>query len=182
MQALVVYESLYGNTREVAEAIAEGVHEARPEATVRCLPVAQAALTEPVDLLVVGGPTHLHGMTTGLTRRMAAKAESGKAGHTEQAHEAATTAAGPGLRRWLHALPDTEPGTPAAAFDTRADIKHPGGAAEGIARRLSHHHYDVLAEPEGFIVEETDGPLRSGEIARAKAWGAELARPSRVAQ
>ncbi|GAA2744061.1 MULTISPECIES: flavodoxin family protein [Kitasatospora] len=176
MQALIVYESMYGNTREIAEAIAEGVHEAQPDASVRCLPVAQADLdlTRTADLLVVGGPTHMHGMSSGLSRRMAVKAEAGKDGHREQAHEAATTAEGPGLRTWFRSLPDTEPGTHAAAFDTRADIKHSGGAADGIARRLTQHHYDLTTEPEGFIVEESDGPLRAGELERAKSWGAQL--------
>ncbi|WP_331741467.1 hypothetical protein OG535_02520 [Kitasatospora sp. NBC_00085] len=49
-----------------------------------------------------------------------------------------------------------------------------GSAAEGIAQRLSRHHYDVVAEPEGFIVDEADGPLRAGERDRARAWGAAL--------
>ncbi len=49
-----------------------------------------------------------------------------------------------------------------------------GGAANGIARRLSGHHYEMVAEPEGFIVEDNDGPLRTGELARARAWGAGL--------
>ncbi|MEV6210202.1 flavodoxin domain-containing protein [Kitasatospora sp. NPDC051914] len=176
MQALIVYESMYGNTREVAEAIAEGVREARPDASVVCLPVAGAALgrTRSADLLVVGGPTHVHGMSNALSRRVAVAVEAKKEGRIEEVHEAATTAAGPGLRRWFHELPDAVPGTPAAAFDTRMDGRQAGGAAAGIAERLVHHHYDLRAEPEGFFVEEADGPLRSGELARAKAWGSTL--------
>nr|WP_144298544.1 flavodoxin domain-containing protein [Streptomyces sp. TLI_235] len=42
MQALIVYESMYGNTRRIAEAIAEGVHAAAPDSQVSCLPVAEA--------------------------------------------------------------------------------------------------------------------------------------------
>lgn len=176
MRAVIVYESMYGNTREIAEAIAAGVHEAQPDATVRCLPTtaAHADVTRQADLLVVGGPTHMRGMSSGLSRRLAVMTEAKKAGHREQAHEAVTTAEGPGLRAWFHNLPKTEPGTHAAAFDTRADIKHAGGAADGIAHRLTHHHYDLMVKPEGFIVEESDGPLRAGELERAKAWGATL--------
>ncbi|MBO1414072.1 flavodoxin domain-containing protein [Streptomyces sp. FH025] len=176
MHTVIVYESMYGNTREIAEAIAEGVHQADPEASVDCLPVADAdsEMTRTADLLVVGGPTHLHGMSSGLSRRMAAAAEGRKEGHEDAAAEARTTAEGPGLRSWFHDLPDTEPGTYAAAFDTRVATPHAGGAAEGIAHRLSGHHYDVVAEPEGFIVEGTDGPLRAGELDRARAWGAHL--------
>ncbi|MFI6445663.1 flavodoxin family protein [Kitasatospora sp. NPDC050543] len=174
MQALIVYESMYGNTREVAEAIAEGVHEAEPEASVSCVPAAAAGpdVTRAADLLVVGGPTHMHGMSSGLSRKMAQSAGAKHEGGTSR--EPAAGAEGPGLRSWFHDLPKTEPGTHAAAFDTRADSRMSGGAAGGIAHRLSQHHYDVVVEPEGFIVEDTEGPLRAGELDRARAWGASL--------
>ncbi|MEV7180215.1 flavodoxin domain-containing protein [Kitasatospora sp. NPDC093679] len=176
MQALIVYESMYGDTREIAEAIAEGIREARPGTTAVCRPVAlvTAGGTRDVDLLVVGGPTHVRGMSNALSRRVAVSVEARKEGHVEEVHEAATTAAGPGLRRWFHDLPDAAPGTPAAAFDTRLDGEQAGGAAAGIAQRLVDHHYGLRAEPEGFYVEDADGPLRSGELARAKAWGSAL--------
>ncbi|MFE7189556.1 flavodoxin family protein [Kitasatospora sp. NPDC057541] len=176
MHTVIVYESMYGNTREVAEAIAEGVHGAAPAAAVDCLPVAEATaeLTRSADLLVVGGPTHMHGMSSGLSRRMAAAAEARKEGHEETAREARETAEGEGLRSWFRHLPDTEHGTHAAAFDTRGAGSGSGGAAPGIAHRLEHHHYDVVAEPEGFVVEGVDGPLRAGELDRARAWGAAL--------
>ncbi|MGA5823789.1 flavodoxin family protein [Kitasatospora sp. NPDC094028] len=176
MHTVIVYESMYGNTREIAEAIAEGVHQADPAASVDCLPVAEAdtETTRTADLLVVGGPTHMRGMSSGLSRRMAATAEGHKEGHEDAAAEARETAEGPGLRAWFHDLPQTESGTYAAAFDTRVDMPRAGGAAEGIAHRLSRHHYDVVAEPQGFIVEGTDGPLRTGELDRARSWGASL--------
>ncbi|MER5352146.1 flavodoxin domain-containing protein [Kitasatospora sp. NPDC002551] len=176
MHTVIVYESMYGNTREIAEAIAEGVHEADPGAAVDCLPVARASaeLARSADLLVVGGPTHMRGMSSGLSRRMAASAEAKKEGHEEAAREAHDTAEGEGLRTWFRHLPDTEPGTYAAAFDTRGAGTGSGGAAPGIAHRLEHHHYDIVAEPEGFVVEGADGPLRAGELDRARAWGAGL--------
>ncbi|MFD5432980.1 flavodoxin family protein [Kitasatospora sp. NPDC127067] len=176
MHTVIVYESMYGNTREVAEAIAEGVRRTDPGAAVDCLPVseANADTARSADLLVVGGPTHMHGMSSGISRRMAAAAEGHKEGRVEAAAEARETAEGPGLRAWFHDLPTTGSGTCAAAFDTRVDMPRAGGAANGIAHRLSHHHYDVVAEPEGFIVEGNDGPLRAGELDRARAWGAGL--------
>jgi len=175
MQTVIVYESVYGNTHAIAEAIADGVREARPGAAVSCVPVAEAStdLTRAADLLVVGGPTHMYGMTSGLSRRMAQLAEA-KREEGEQAAHDSEAEIGQGLRAWFHSLPKTEPGTHAAAFDTRADMLLSGGAAHGIARRLAHHHYGVVAEPEGFVVEGTEGPLRTGELERAKAWGASL--------
>ncbi|MFF0410435.1 flavodoxin family protein [Kitasatospora sp. NPDC004745] len=176
MHTVIVYESMYGNTREIAEAVAEGVHQADPTASVQCLPLTEAGhgTTRTADLLVVGGPTHMHGMSSGISRRMAAAAESHKPGADAAAAEARETAEGPGLRHWLHDLPRTGSGTHAAAFDTRVDMPRAGGAAEGIARRLSHHHYDLVVAPEGFIVDGNDGPLRAGERERARAWGASL--------
>ncbi|MEU9048203.1 MULTISPECIES: flavodoxin domain-containing protein [unclassified Kitasatospora] len=78
MKAVIVYESMYGNTHGIAEAIAEGVHEVQPDATVACIPVAEAVadVTRSADLLVVGGPTHMHGMSSGLSPKMAVSAEA----------------------------------------------------------------------------------------------------------
>lgn len=71
MRVAVVYESLFGNTRLVAEAIAEGIQAAGPGAVVKCSPVTEAGpALAAVDLLVVGGPTHFLGMTSQRSRRM----------------------------------------------------------------------------------------------------------------
>ncbi|MFF1870503.1 flavodoxin family protein [Streptomyces sp. CB03911] len=175
MQAVIVYESVYGNTRTVAEAIAAGLRGARPDAVVRCVPVAGAGpeVTGSADLLVVGGPTHVYGMSSGPTRRMARLAAAGAPTGNEP--EPRGPGSDPGLRTWFRSLPASPPGTRGAAFDTRADMLISGGAAHGIARRLARRHYDLVAAPEGFVVESTGGPLRTGERERAAAWGASLA-------
>lgn len=167
MKALVVYESMYGNTHAVAEAIADGlggspvrsVHEAARSPDQR-------------DLVVVGGPTHMHGLATTLSRRMAAEAAE------EDGHAALEPGATDelGLRSWLRDLADGD-GLRAAAFDTRLDRSPAltGTAARGIARRLRRRGYDVIAT-ESFLVEDAEGPLEEGELERARAWGEELAR------
>ncbi|MCX5208272.1 hypothetical protein OG689_02935 [Kitasatospora sp. NBC_00240] len=177
MQAVIVYESVYGNTRIVAEAIAEGLRGARPDAVVRCVPVAGAGpeVTGSADLLVAGGPTHVYGMSSGTTRRMARLAAAGTPAGNEPGTRGPGSDPGPGLRTWFRSLPEPRPGARGAAFDTRADMLISGGAAHGIARRLTHHHYDLVTAPEGFVVESTGGPLRTGERERAVAWGASLA-------
>ncbi|TJZ59041.1 flavodoxin family protein [Streptomyces piniterrae] len=174
MRVVIVYESLFGNTRQVAEAIGEGVREARPEAEIDCVRVDQPAAREragSADLLVVGGPTHMRGMTSGLSRKMGVKAEMRK--EEAERHDPEMGGEGPGLRDWFHELPKTR-SAHAAAFDTHADVRMAGGAAPAIARRLRSHHYELVAEPEGFLIEDTEGPLRKGELDRAKAWGAAL--------
>jgi hypothetical protein len=179
MRVAVVYESLYGNTHEIAEVIAAGISEARPDAQVDLRRVGEAdpARVSDAGLLVVGGPTHMRGMTTGLSRRMGVSAEGKKA--PEERHELEPKAEGPGIRDWFHDLPETGDRRLAAAFDTRIDARLAGGAAHGIARRLRSHGYEVIAEPEGFFVQDNgEGPLKTGEADRARAWAADLVRQS----
>ena len=178
MRVAIVYESLFGNTRQVAEAIADGVRESRPDAEIDCLRVEEATpeRVAAADLLVVGGPTHMRGMTSGLSRKMGLQAEQKESEDDQEKtrHEPEEGAEGPGVRDWFHGLSKTRNGARAAAFDTRADFRLAGGAAHAIARRLRSHGYQLAAEPEGFIIEDTEGPLREGELDRAKAWGSAL--------
>jgi HSP20 family protein len=82
------------------------------------------------------------------------------------------------VREWFDQLPKAKEGAHAAAFDTRLGSLLAGGAAHGIARRLRKHGYHLVSDPEGFVVEEAHGPLRAGEIERAKEWGAQLVQAS----
>ena len=187
MQIVVVYESVMGNTRAIAEAVARGARAAVPGATVRCRPAARV-LAEPIeaDLVIVGGPTHFFGLPAERTRLRWVRGvlRRGRA-------EGLTTrlepgAAGPGLREWFDELTgDGDVGAApraagpgghprAAAFDTRLDRPLAGSAARRIAQLLRRHGYRVIAPPEGFIVEDLQGPLRAGECERAMAWGARL--------
>jgi hypothetical protein len=167
MHALIVYESMYGNTRAVAEAIAEGLGGATVRST-------REDADGSADLLIVGGPTHMHGLTTSGSRRMAAEAVK-KDGHGKL--EPGATEA-PGLRQWLRDLPKAH-GARAATFDTRVDRSAAltGSAARGIARRLRRRGYDVIAS-ESYLVQDGEGPLEDGELERARAWGTELATSS----
>ncbi len=173
MSALVVYESVYGNTHKVAEAIAEGL-AAGAFAVSQIGPEDVSGL----DLLVVGGPTHMHGMTTKRSRELAAEVarQDGEVDVDEHADSE------PGLRTWLRTLPDGN-GRPAAAFDTRLDSSPflTGRASHGISSRLRRRGYDVLAF-QSFLVSQSEGPLAPGELERARRWGAELAALAASAQ
>src|SRR5262245_59014705 len=70
MMAVVVYESMYGNTHVVADHIADGL---RPHMEVEVWTPGSdpASLGDDVDLLVVGGPTHIHAMSTNMSRKAA---------------------------------------------------------------------------------------------------------------
>jgi hypothetical protein len=162
MRSLVVYESWFGNTRRVAEEIAGGL-AAEGEVDVRTVDDPLSAL-EGVDLLVLGGPTHVHGLSSRRSREGALE----QGGHGE---------AGIGVRGFIDRLPNGADGPRVAAFDTRAHkpVLLVGSAARGIARRLREHGYTLVTEPESFFVEGTPGPLEEGELERAKEWGRTLA-------
>ncbi len=78
MKALVVYESMYGNTHLISTSIADAL---RTTHEVTLVPVAEATrqLVAEADLLVVGGPTHMHRLSTASSRRMAAEAAAKQA-------------------------------------------------------------------------------------------------------
>ena len=174
MRVTVVYESLFGNTRTLAEAIAEGIGTAAPGADVSCVPVTEAgSVVAEADLLVAGGPTHFLGMTSQRSRRMARQYRVQAAGGGGR-HAGDAPPLGPGVREWLATLP-AGGGRRAAAFDTRLDTLFPGSAARLIGRILRDLGYQVIAAPEGFTVTTVQGPLSPGERERARAWGAGLA-------
>ena len=170
MKAVVVYESVYGNTGEIAEAVAEGLRDAS-EVEVRPVGEAGPAVLEGAELLVVGGPTHMHGMVSHLS--MKAAAEDAK----KKEKELVPDASGPVLRDWLSELPKAK-GIRGAAFDTRIGkpVIFTGSAAKGIARNLKHHGYELVVDPESFVVDDSEGPLHEGELERAREWGRSLAK------
>lgn len=168
MTVLVVYESMYGNTHVVADAIARGLGEAGVPAEVLSIREAWGRPLGPEDALVVGGPTHGHGLSR--------EASRGQAVQDAERHQRTVDASaeGPGVREWLASLPE---GTGrAAAFDTR--IKGPrlltGQASRKIADVLEEHGHRVVAQPESFLVT-TGNELVPGEADRARQWGTALA-------
>jgi len=170
MRTLIVYESMYGNTHAVAEAIARGI---APTGAVATIPVSQASQEDvsAYDLLIVGGPTHVHGMSRASTRRGAVEAAEKPESNLTLEPDAASA----GIREWLDGLSRSE-GT-AAAFDTRIDKPAlvTGRASKGISKRLRHLGFTLVADPESFLVD-TQTQLLEDEEARAERWGEMLAR------
>ena len=162
MQALVVYESMYGNTEAVARAIADGL---RSGSEVRLEEVGTASTTlVGIDLLVVGGPTHAFSMSRPSTRADAADKTDDPVIST-----------GIGLREWIETLAPTA-GVAVATFDTRVRRPRvPGSAARAARKRLRDHGFRSVDPPTTFWVDGGEGPLHDGEEERARLWGADLA-------
>lgn len=160
MKSVVVYESLWGNTAAVARAVAEGLGE-----EARALPTAEAGpdVVGDADLIVAGGPVFAFHLSSERTRSEIRDNPDPAAPEPDLS--------GPSIRVWLDRLPA---GSAAfASFDT--EVRGPfGKGAPTIARELAAKGYRRVAGPEGFIVQGKYGPLRDGELERARDWGRQL--------
>lgn len=162
MGALVVYESMFGNTRAVASAVAEGITTVLPADVVEVGQAPPLAYLR-TDLLVVGAPTHAFGLSRPQTRADAAR----RAGRP-------VLSDGQGLREWLDAADDAR--LTAAAFDTHARRPNlPGWASRAALKRLRRLGCTTVGRAASFYVDGYEGPVLDGELDRARAWGAAVA-------
>ena len=162
MRALVVYESMFGNTERLAQAVGE---ELAAVGTVQVMNVDDAPRTlDGIDLLVVGAPTHAFGLSRPQTRVDAASR-----------WDTDPVTRGTGMRDWLELVSPASAEMTAVAFGTR--MRKPrwltGSAARSATRLLRRAGFAVDA-PEDFFVTGMLGPLFDGEIARAHAWAHDL--------
>lgn len=168
MHALVIYESMFGNTRQVAEAIADGITATGATATATSVGATGNALE--ADLVIIGAPTHAHSLSTESSRAEAAE----WAADPERELTLDPDATGGGVREWIEA----EPALPAffVAFDTRADMIRlfTGAASASTHRHLARRGLSELVPAESFVVT-THNRLSDGELARARDWGAVIA-------
>lgn len=161
MRAVVVYESLWGNTAAIARATAEGIgSEAQALSTAEASAEAMAGVT----LIVAGAPLLAFRLPTDGVRKSIGQDRKHAQRPPDLSH--------PSMRFWLAALPKGNGHS--AAFETRFRWS-PGSATGAIAKGLEKAGYRRIARDHRFVVKGTYGPLRDGETERAKAWGAELA-------
>ncbi len=160
MKAVVVYESLWGNTAAVAGAIAQGLGlGAQALSTAQALPEVVAD----ADLVVAGGPVFAFHLSTDHARGSIRRHPEPGAPAPDWSH--------PSVRSWMDALPVGS--ARCAAFDTRVPGPF-GKGAPTVADGLQAKGYQLVAPPEGFIVTGKFGPLRPGELDRARRWGEQL--------
>ncbi len=160
MRAQVVYESMFGNTMLIAEAIAEGLAR---HAQVDLVEVGKAGLPpQDVDLLVIGGPTHAFGLSRPNTRKSA-----------EQQTPRAVISGKTGIREWIATLGKSGIRVPTVTFDTKLATPKwlTGSASRSAAKLLKSNGIAVELPSASFYVNGTLGPLDDGELTRARHWG-----------
>jgi flavodoxin len=154
MKTIVIFDSVYGNTKAIAEAIGKGI-----TGDVKVLNVKDAVISEleNVDLLIVGSPTH--------------------AGRPSKATKAfLNSLQGNALRNIHIAAFDTGVSSEGQGYFVRAIINFFAYAAKPILSSLKKKGGIIVSEPEGFIVEGKEGPLKEGELNRATLWAREISQ------
>jgi flavorubredoxin len=159
MNAIVVYESVWGNTAAVARAIAQGMGNGVQAFATDEVPTADISSA---DLIVAGSPVFAFSLPSEKMRETILQSET---------DGPAPDLTHPTLRSWLESLPSGR--GYAAAFETRIWWS-PRGATGTIEKKLTEAGYGRLLKPEKFVVKDKYGPLRDGELARARAWGRAL--------
>ncbi|HUW12926.1 MAG TPA: nitric oxide synthase [Anaerolineae bacterium] len=160
MKAMVMYDSVYGNTSQIGDAIGAAIG---------------TALGSPQDIQAVKADDARLEQLAGLSLLVVGSA-------TQKFNPLGATT------RFLKAIPKNElEGIKVAAFDTRFPVSEVervrilaffvrifGYAAEPIAKRLQKAGGELVVPAEGFYVSATKGPLLEGELERAADWGRQI--------
>lgn len=157
MKAMVVYDSVYGNTEKVARAIGSGL-EAGAEVQVKAAGDVDMEQLAGMDLLVVGSPTQAFNMIAGPKEFLKSLTAQSLEGVKVAAFDTRISVAEVNSK-FLDIL-----------------VKLFGYAAEKIDKGLKAKGGVQVIAPEGFIVTEKEGPLKEGELERAAAWAGKILR------
>jgi len=169
MNALVVYESLWGNTAAIAHAIGEGIGEGTMVRHTGEIDPEEAATAR---LLVLGAPVHAFSLPSAATKKSVAERRLAPG-------DMAPDLTQPPLKEWIEALPKGS--AVAAAFDTRVRGPLGHGGASKIEKLLVERGYRIADRSQGFYIVNQKNVkaeatmLRPGEIDRAIDWGQLLA-------
>lgn len=155
MEALVVYDSVFGNTQQIAHSIADGL-SSRLRVEILTATEADPGKLSAYHLLVVGSPTRGFRPTEAVAswlKRIGSKALKGTPVTAFDTRFQADAIDSAGLR---------------------LVVKTGGYAAPRIAGQLKRAGGRLVLPPEGFYVMDTEGPLKEGELERAAAWGLQI--------
>jgi flavodoxin len=154
MNALVVYDSLFGNTERIAQAIGDAL-AAQADVEVRRADDVKPEDLTGLDLLIVGTPTHGGRPSPATKTWLQALASGSLAGIKVAAFDTRIPSQG---ANWFVSL----------------IVKLIGYAAQPLAKSLAQKGGVPIVQPEGFNVTGKEGPLQDGELERATAWAQQI--------
>jgi flavodoxin len=155
MKALVIYQSYFGNTEQIAQAIGRALAE-RAEVDVVAVEEMTPDKLEALDLLVVGAPTRGFKPTEPMLAWLDGLDKQALAGQKVAVFDTriALNTIESGIARWM--------------------VKVGGFAAPRIARSLRDKGGALVLPAEGFTVDSKEGPLTAGELDRAGVWARQV--------
>ena len=151
MKVLIVYDSVFGNTEQIALAISNSLGSKENVETCRVSAIKPEQLIG-VRLLIVGSPTRAFRPTKAITNFLKKISSNGLKGVKVAAFDTRISPADVNSR-FLNIL-----------------VKLFGYAAKPIADKLEKKGGELIISPEGFFVKGTEGPLKDGELERAADW------------
>ena len=151
MEILIVYDSIFGNTEQIAQAMGKALGGGESVVTLRAGEVKPAHLTG-LAALIVGSPTRAFKPTKAINDFLKKVPANGLKGVKVMAFDTRMSLADVNSRL-LNRL-----------------VKVFGYAAKPIADKLVKKGGSLTAPPEGFFVKESEGPLKDGELERAAEW------------
>jgi flavodoxin len=155
MKALVVYDSVFGNTEKVAQAMGDALVGYGEAQTLRVGDIRPEHLTG-LDMLIVGSPTRAFSPTPAIKKWLTGRPSGSFKGVKVAAFDTRVSVEEANV----------------AILTFMAKIF--GYAAEPIGKRLARKGGQMTMSPEGFFVQGTEGPLKEGELERAADWARQM--------
>jgi len=155
MKVLVIYDSMFGNTEQIARAIGNAIGSPKDVEILHVSNVKTQQLTG-VKLLFVGSPTRGFRPTPAIKNLLRKIPVNGLKGIKIAAFDTRIS------------VTDIE------SRIGRFFINQFGYAAQPIADRLTKKGGELIIDPEGFFVKGTEGPLKEGELERAAEWASQI--------
>jgi len=159
MKVLIIYDSSFGNTEQIAQAIGHALGSQEDVEVLRVGHVEPEQLTG-LKLLFVGSPTQRFRPTPAISSLLGRIPVNGLRGVQVAAFDTRIS------------MNDIDP--PIVRFAGRFVVKLFGYAAKPIADGLKVKGGELTIPPEGFFVEGTEGPLKEGELERAADWAKQI--------
>jgi flavodoxin len=156
-EALVVYDSFFGNTERIAQSICNALGRPGDVEILRVGNIRPEQLAG-LKLLIVGSPTRAFSPSPAIKKFLKSIPKDDLKGVKVAAFDTRVT--------------DQE--IDSAVFILRIMVNIFGYAAKPIADRLVKKGGQLIAPPEGFFVQGMEGPLKEGEHERASDWARQI--------